>query len=129
MPAQRAGGEAQARPGGRAWAGPKHRAVGRAIGPRAFWPSILYGVFHSPLLQGQHHAVRPVPKWSRPLTSVGRENLLCAHENSHNPFYTLEFYPIPCVPLKFRFDPFHAPPVRFPSFSRYVWFQMSKIPL
>jgi hypothetical protein len=61
---------------------------------------------------------------------------LCTHENSPNAFYTFEFYPIPCVPLKFRFDPFHAPPDRFlldmllkPCVVLSVFLENTKMPL
>ncbi len=51
---------------------------------------------------------------NREVMIILRENPLCTHENSSNPFHTPEFYSVPSVPLNFRFDPLHAPPIRFP---------------
>ncbi len=54
---------------------------------------------------------------SSPLHFVLGVNFLCTPENSLNSFHTPEIYPIPSIPLKIQFDPFHAPTVTFSIIS------------
>lgn len=75
---------------------------------------ILYHVLQSPHIEIPH---------------LLRENSLYTHENSPNPFHTLQFCTIPSIPFSFTVDPFSTPNVGFPSVYTLVCLQISMLPL